>query len=147
MRCVPHARDGVHHRRSLHHAKRPDLSDRQIRSLCWPARRDSNPRPLESESTAISSFATGGWCAQFMSRLYFTPFHVALQEEICILGKIWITPLSPTVAPAPKCRPGGFRRLGRWRTPPLPILADPPPPEIPGAIPPAGSPRRPGRHR
>ena len=26
----------------------------------WPARRDSNPRPLESESTAISSFATGG---------------------------------------------------------------------------------------
>ena len=28
--------------------------------LFWPARRDSNPRPLESESTAISSFATGG---------------------------------------------------------------------------------------
>ena len=27
----------------------------------WPARRDSNPRPLESESTAISSFATGGY--------------------------------------------------------------------------------------
>ena len=26
----------------------------------WSARRDSNPRPLESESTAISSFATGG---------------------------------------------------------------------------------------
>ena len=29
-------------------------------ALLWPARRDSNPRPLESESTAISSFATGG---------------------------------------------------------------------------------------
>ena len=29
-------------------------------STLWPARRDSNPRPLESESTAISSFATGG---------------------------------------------------------------------------------------
>ena len=29
--------------------------------LLWPARRDSNPRPLESESTAISSFATGGY--------------------------------------------------------------------------------------
>ena len=30
-------------------------------SFTWPARRDSNPRPLESESTAISSFATGGY--------------------------------------------------------------------------------------
>lgn len=29
-------------------------------SACWPARRDSNPRPSESESAAISSFATGG---------------------------------------------------------------------------------------
>lgn len=28
---------------------------------CWPARRDSNPRPSESESAAISSFATGGY--------------------------------------------------------------------------------------
>ena len=28
--------------------------------LIWPARRDSNPRPSESESAAISSFATGG---------------------------------------------------------------------------------------
>lgn len=27
----------------------------------WPARRDSNPRPSESESAAISSFATGGY--------------------------------------------------------------------------------------
>ncbi len=26
----------------------------------WPARRDLNPRPSESESAAISSFATGG---------------------------------------------------------------------------------------
>ena len=26
----------------------------------WPARRDSNPRPSESESAAISSFATSG---------------------------------------------------------------------------------------
>ena len=44
-----------------HHSKRPLLSSRQKRSFCWPARRDSNPRPLESESTAISSFATGGY--------------------------------------------------------------------------------------
>ena len=29
--------------------------------LVWPARRDSNPRPSESESAAISSFATGGY--------------------------------------------------------------------------------------
>ena len=33
-------------------------------SVFWPARRDSNPRPLESESTAISSFATGGGMAR-----------------------------------------------------------------------------------
>ena len=30
-------------------------------AFTWPARRDLNPRPLESESTAISSFATGGY--------------------------------------------------------------------------------------
>ena len=29
--------------------------------LTWPARRDSNPRSSESESAAISSFATGGY--------------------------------------------------------------------------------------
>ena len=28
--------------------------------IFWPARRDLNPRPSESESAAISSFATGG---------------------------------------------------------------------------------------
>ncbi len=29
--------------------------------LFWPARRDLNPRSLESESNAISNFATGGY--------------------------------------------------------------------------------------
>ena len=33
----------------------------------WPARRDSNPRPSESESAAISSFATGG-CANIIAQ-------------------------------------------------------------------------------
>ena len=33
----------------------------------WPARRDSNPRPSESESAAISSFATGG-CADIIAQ-------------------------------------------------------------------------------
>ncbi len=36
----------------------------------WSARRDSNPRPSESESAAISSFATGGYntlkCYQYL---------------------------------------------------------------------------------
>ena len=35
--------------------------------LIWPARRDSNPRPSESESAAISSFATGG-CADIIAQ-------------------------------------------------------------------------------
>ncbi len=43
-------------------------------SLFWPARRDSNPRPLESESTAISSFATGGYVP------YSTLFLFVLQD-------------------------------------------------------------------
>ena len=73
-----------------HHSKKPNLSSRQIRLFCWPARRDSNPRPLESESTAISSFATGGWCARFASRLYCTPLSTALQEEICNLKEFAI---------------------------------------------------------
>ena len=33
----------------------------------WSARRDSNPRPSESESAAISSFATGG-CADIIAQ-------------------------------------------------------------------------------
>ena len=49
------------------------------RRLIWPARRDSNPRPLESESTAISSFATGGYR---WSVLYFTLFSRNLQPLI-----------------------------------------------------------------
>ena len=45
--------------------KKVTFVSRQKWLFSWPARRDSNPRPLESESTAISSFATGGgWLAQ-----------------------------------------------------------------------------------
>ena len=40
---------------------------RQRLFLFWPARRDSNPRPSESESAAISSFATGG-CADIIAQ-------------------------------------------------------------------------------
>ncbi len=36
-------------------------------AVFWPARRDSNPRPSESESAAISSFATGG-CADIIAQ-------------------------------------------------------------------------------
>ena len=36
-------------------------------AVFWPARRDSNPRPSESESAAISSFATGG-CANIIAQ-------------------------------------------------------------------------------
>ena len=43
------------------------LSGRQRLFLFWPARRDSNPRPSESESAAISSFATGG-CADIIAQ-------------------------------------------------------------------------------
>ena len=38
----------------------------------WPARRDLNPQPLESESTAISNFATGGYGT---SRIVHHPPH------------------------------------------------------------------------
>lgn len=46
-------------------AKKPDriglfAGDIFFVSTLWSARRDSNPRPSESESAAISSFATGG---------------------------------------------------------------------------------------
>ena len=38
-----------------------------IRRKClilWRARRDSNPRPTDSKSGALSSWATGAWCRQ-----------------------------------------------------------------------------------
>ncbi len=41
-------------RHSIEHFHAP------YRTSDWSARRDSNPRPSESESAAISSFATGG---------------------------------------------------------------------------------------
>ena len=47
--------------------KKQPLSGRQRLFLFWPARRDSNPRPSESESAAISSFATGG-CADIIAQ-------------------------------------------------------------------------------
>ena len=37
----------------------------------WPARRDSNPWPSESESAAISSFATGGYLP-LLAAFYFS---------------------------------------------------------------------------
>ena len=49
--------------------------------LFWPARRDSNPRPLESESTAISSFATGGYDVSFEYENHYTPSFRKWQEE------------------------------------------------------------------
>ena len=36
----------------------------------WPARRDSNPRSSESESAALSSCATGGYCSHKKMRAY-----------------------------------------------------------------------------
>ena len=59
--------EAKHHARSAHHvpqygthrSKKPNLSGRQIRFLCWPTRQDSNLRPQESESCALSSWATG----------------------------------------------------------------------------------------
>ena len=47
--------------------KKVPFVGRQKRLFCWPARRDSNPRPSESESAAISSFATGG-CADIIAQ-------------------------------------------------------------------------------
>ena len=49
--------------------------------FAWPARRDSNPRPLESESTAISSFATGGHDVSFEHENHYTPSFRKWQEE------------------------------------------------------------------
>ena len=43
-----------------YHCKRRLLSQAPF---AWPARRDSNPRPPESESDALSSCATGGYFA------------------------------------------------------------------------------------
>lgn len=40
--------------------KKPAMRDLRVEALDWPTRRDSNPRPPESESVAISSFATDG---------------------------------------------------------------------------------------
>ncbi len=46
-----------------------------VEVLYWPARRDSNPRPSESESAAISSFATGGY------RLFSLRFALPFEDE------------------------------------------------------------------
>ena len=60
--------------------------------LAWPARRDSNPRPLESESTAISSFATGGYGVSFEHESYYTPSFRNWQEENARSTKISVAP-------------------------------------------------------
>ena len=42
------------------------------RALCWPAGRDSNPRSPESESGALSGYATGGnICNYYITKNYF----------------------------------------------------------------------------
>ena len=40
--------------------RKSPVRDLRVEALDWPAQEDSNPRPPESESVAISSFATGG---------------------------------------------------------------------------------------
>ena len=65
LTCIP-----IRRWPNLVHFK-PEITKRKPRSkgckpyncvvFLWPARRDSNPRPSESESAAISSFATGGY--------------------------------------------------------------------------------------
>ena len=87
--------DRIRHREKLHFCLRqkwrafclPTDRTKQERHhesgvfLAWPARRDSNPRPLESESTAISSFATGGYGVSFEHESYYTPSFRNWQEE------------------------------------------------------------------
>ena len=54
----------VYQSHSLHLKHKSALKSQKRLSnalFAWPARRDSNPRPSESESAAISSFATGGY--------------------------------------------------------------------------------------
>lgn len=65
--------------------------------LLWPARRDSNPRPSESESAAISSFATGGYIIILIqiilifnsknflcNSLLLKYAYIALFEKVCL---------------------------------------------------------------
>lgn len=47
----------------------------------WPTRRDSNPRPPESESVAISSFATDG-------NIFYKVYHKKNTVAIFITKKI-----------------------------------------------------------
>lgn len=54
---------GYHCRRQIELKKALAIAS----AFSWPARRDSNPRPSESESAAISSFATGG-CADIIAQ-------------------------------------------------------------------------------
>ena len=62
---------------------------------CWPARRDSNPRPSESESAAISSFATGGY------------------QMICLFKATVILPRLPEKSNR------SHQKIGKIRTPPM----------------------------
>ena len=50
-----------------YHCKRCLLSQAPF---AWPARRDSNPRPPESESDALSNCATGGFFNFFRKKYY-----------------------------------------------------------------------------
>lgn len=63
----------------------------------WSARRDSNPRPSESESAAISSFATGGYIIILIqiilifnsknflcNSLLLKYAYIALFEKVCL---------------------------------------------------------------
>ena len=50
----------------------------------WPARKDSNLRPSESESDALSSCATGRWQHKVLQRNLTSSSEIALLWNICL---------------------------------------------------------------
>ena len=99
LTCIP-----IRRWPNLVHFK-PEITKRKPRSkgckpyncvvFLWPARRDSNPRPSESESAAISSFATGGY------------------QMICLFKATVILPRLPEKSNR------SHQKIGKIRTPPM----------------------------